>query len=226
MIVSASAITSEVRYADAADPHAEFVTVLDRRDGVEYSVEHAIVDGQNRFLILHNDGAVNFTLVEAPVDDPGAQRTLISHRDDVRLDAVDAFARHLVVSYRGEALPRIQLWPIDGADYGQPEEIAFDSELMSTGLGANPNWDSPKLRIGGGSFVTPVQIYDLDLVTGERTLLREQPVLGDYRREVSNGFVGAPPASFSGGVASWRHEVHLSPSLSPNVSLASFLAGR
>jgi oligopeptidase B len=183
LIVSASAITSEVRYADAADPDAEFVTVLPRRDGIEYSVEHAVVDGQNRFLILHNDGAVNFTLVEAPVVDPTTQRTLIAHRDDVRLDAVDAFVGHLVVSYRGAALPRIQLWPINGADYGRPEEISFDSELMSTGVGANPNWDSPKLRIGAGSFVTPVRIYDLDLVTGERTLLREQPVLGEYRRE-------------------------------------------
>jgi len=88
-----------------------------------------------------------------------------------------------VVSYRGEALPRIQLWPIENDGFGRPEEISFDSELMSAGLGANPNWGSPKLRIGAGSFVTPVRIYDLDLLTGERTLLREQPVLGDYRRE-------------------------------------------
>ena len=183
LIAAGSAITSEIRYADAADPEAEFVTVLPRRDGIEYSVEHAIVGGQDRFLILHNENAVNFMLAEAPVDDPAAQRTLIEHRDDVRLDGVDAFAGHLVLSYRGEALPRIQLWPIDDDDYGRPEEISFDSELMSAGLGANPNWDSPKLRIGAGSFVTPVRIYDLDLVTGERTLLREQPVLGDYRRE-------------------------------------------
>ena len=183
LIAAGSAITSEVRYADAGDPHAEFVTVLPRREGIEYSVEHAIVGGQDRFLILHNDNAVNFTLAEAPVDDPTAQRTLIDHRDDVRLDGVDAFAGHLVVSYRGEALPRIQLWPIKDNDYGRAEEIAFDSELMSAGLGANPNWESPKLRVGAGSFITPVRIYDLDLVTGERTLLREQPVLGDYRRE-------------------------------------------
>jgi oligopeptidase B len=183
LIASGSAITSEVRYADAANPDAEFVTVLPRREGVEYSVEHAVIGGQDRFLILHNDGAVNFTLVEAPIGDPTAQRTLIDPRDDVRLDAVDAFAGHLVVSYRGEALPRIQLWPIDGNDYGRPEEISFDSELMSAGLGANPNWDSPKLRIGAGSFVTPIRIYDIDLVTGQRTLLREQPVLGGYRRE-------------------------------------------
>jgi oligopeptidase B len=182
-IASGSSITSELRYADAADPQAEFTVVLPRREGVEYSVEHAIVGGQDRFLILHNDGAVNFTLTEAPVSDPTQQRILIPHRDDVRLEAADAFAGHLVISYRRAALPRIQLWPIDsdGGDYGDPEEIAFDSELMSSGLGGNPNWDSPKLRIRAGSLVTPLRIYDVDLGTGARTLLREQPVLGDYR---------------------------------------------
>ncbi|HEX2284496.1 MAG TPA: S9 family peptidase [Mycobacterium sp.] len=182
LIAAGSAVTSEVRYGDAVDPQAEFTTVWPRRELVEYSVEHAVVGGEDRFLILHNDGAENFTLVEAPVDDPTAFRTLIEHRDDVRLDSVDAFEGHLVVSYRSEALPRIQLWPIyPTGDYGRPEDITFDSELMSAGLGANPNWSSPKLRIGATSFVTPVRIYDVDLATGERTLLREQPVLGDYR---------------------------------------------
>jgi oligopeptidase B len=184
VIGAGSAITSELRYADSADPNAQFTVVLPRRDGVEYSVEHAVVGGQDRFLILHNDGAVNFTLVEAPVSDPTQQRTLIPHRDDVRLDGVDAFARHLVVSYRREALPRIQLWPIDSdGGYGEPEEISFDSELMSAGLGGNPNWDSPMLRIRTGSFLIPLRIYDMDLATGERTLRREQPVLGGYAPE-------------------------------------------
>lgn len=186
LIAAGSSVTSELRYADAGDPNAQFTMVWPRRDGVEYSVEHAPGDwasGQDRFLILHNDNAVNFTLVEVPVDDPTRQRTLIPHRDDVRLDGVDAFSGHLVVSYRREALPRIQLWPVS-ADGGfeDPEEISFDSELMSAGLGANPNWNSPKLRVGAGSFITPTQIYDIDLATGEHTLLREQPVLGDYRR--------------------------------------------
>ncbi len=139
-----------MHYADAADPEAAFTVVLPRRDLVEYSVEHAVVGGEDRFLIMHNDGAMNFTLVDAPVSDPTAFRTLIEARDDVRLDGVDAFEKHLVVSYRREALPRIQLWPI-GADgtYGAPEEIAFESELMSAGLSGNPNWSSPKLRVGG-----------------------------------------------------------------------------
>ena len=184
IIAAGSAVTSEMRYGDAADPQTEFTTVWPRRELVEYSVEHAIVGGEDRFLVLHNDGAENFTLVDAPVSDPTAFRTLIEHRDDVRLDAVDAFEGHLVVSYRSEALPRIQLWPVyaDGA-YGHPEDLTFESDLMSAGLGGNPNWSSPKLRIGATSFVTPVRIYDVDLASGERTLLREQPVLGDYRPE-------------------------------------------
>lgn len=181
VIAAGSAVTSELRYGPADDPTAEFQTIWERRDSVEYSVDHAVVGGEDRFLILHNDGAENFALVEAPVDDPTAHRTLIEHRDDVRLDSVDAFDGHLVVSYRSEALPRIALWPVDGNGYGTMQPITFDSELMSVGLSANPNWSAPKLRIGATSFVTPVRIYDLDLATGERTLLREQPVLGDYR---------------------------------------------
>jgi oligopeptidase B len=181
IIAAGSAVTSELRYGDATDGETEFTAIWPRRELVEYSVEHAIVGGEDRFLILHNDGAENFTLVDAPVSDPTAFRTLIEHRDDVRLDSVDAFEGHLVVSYRSEALPRIQLWPVypDGG-YGHPEDITFDSELMSAGLSGNPNWSSPKLRVGATSFVIPVRIYDIDLATGERTLLREQPVLGDY----------------------------------------------
>lgn len=187
-IATGSSVTSEMLYGDAADADAQFVSILPRRNLVEYSVEHAVVGGEDRFLILHNDGAENFTLVEAPVSDPTAFRTLIEHRADVRLDAVDAFAEQLVVSYRSEALPRIQLWPIvedGGADgsYGRPEEITFDTELTSSGLSANPNWSAPTLRVATTSFIVPVRVYDIDLATGERTLLREQAVLGDYRPE-------------------------------------------
>ena len=183
-IASGSSVTSETLYGDASDGDTEFVPILPRRDSVEYSVEHAVVGGEDRFLILHNDGAENFTLVEAPVSDPSAFRTLIAHREDVRLDGVDAFERHLVVSYRSEALPRIQLWPIaDGGGYGEPEEITFATELTSSGLSGNPNWSAPVLRVGTTSFIVPVRVFDVDLGTGERTLLREQTVLGDYRSD-------------------------------------------
>ncbi|MDT5126408.1 MAG: oligopeptidase, partial [Mycobacterium sp.] len=69
-IAAGSAVTSEVFYGDATDSVATFTSILPRRELVEYSVEHAVVGGEDRFLILHNDGAENFTLVEAPVSDP------------------------------------------------------------------------------------------------------------------------------------------------------------
>jgi oligopeptidase B len=183
-IATGSAVTTEIHYGDATDAETEFVTVLPRREGVEYSVEHAVVGGEDRFLILHNDGAENFTLVEAPVSDPTAFHTLVEHREDVRLDGVDAFANQLVVSFRGNALPRIELWPVDAdGTYGRPEEITFDTELTSSGLSGNPNWSAPVLRVATTSFIVPVRIYDIELATGERTMLREQTVLGDYRPE-------------------------------------------
>lgn len=183
VIAAASAVTSEVLVADAADPQAEFAVVLPRRDGVEYSVEHAIINGEDRFFILHNDGAANFTLVEAPVADPAAQTTIIPPREDVRLEDVDAFAGHVVVSYRREGLPCVQIRAIGAAGLGDPQDITFDSELMACGLAGNPNWDGPRLRVGATSFLAPMRIYDIDLASGERSLLREQPVLGGYRRD-------------------------------------------
>ncbi|MEV0672324.1 S9 family peptidase [Mycobacterium sp. NPDC050441] len=182
-VASGSAVTTDVRYVDANDPTAELTTVWERRDLVEYSVEHAVVGGEDRFLILHNDGAENFMLVDAPVSDPSDFRPLIEHRPDVRLDGIDAFDGFLVISYRSEALPKMALWPLTADGYGTREELTFDSELTAAGMGGNPNWSTPKLRIGATSFITPARIYDLDLATGERTLLREQPVLGDYRPE-------------------------------------------
>lgn len=130
-------------------------------------------------MILHNDGAVNFTLTEAPVSDPTRQRTLIPHRDDVRLDAVDAFEGHLVISYRRAALPRLQLWRIDAdGTYARPEEISFDSELMSAGLAGNPNWSAPRLRIRAGSLVIPARVYDIDFVTGSGPCCASNPCWG------------------------------------------------
>ncbi|MFD4293382.1 S9 family peptidase [Rhodococcus sp. NPDC058532] len=180
-----SKITSEIWYLDSADPEGEFTVVLPREEGVEYAVDHAVVGGEDRFLILHNgaaDGvkAENFTLVDAPVADPTEQRTLIEHRADVRLEDVDAFAGHLVVTYRREALTRLAVWPLTGAGYGELRELEFGEELYSVGAGSTPEWESPLLRLGYTSFITPSRVYDLEIASGALLLRKEQPVLGGY----------------------------------------------
>ncbi|QQD77125.1 S9 family peptidase [Curtobacterium sp. YC1] len=178
-----SKITSEAHVLDAADPTGEFQVVWPRREGVEYEIEHAIVGGSDRFLVLHNDGAENFELVDVPADDPTSERdrrVVVAHHSERRIESVDAFAGHLALEYRSEALPRVAIIPIEGDGYGDAHEVPFDETLFSAGLGGNPEWEQPTLRLGYTSFVTPSEISDLDLATGEVTVLKRQPVLGGY----------------------------------------------
>ncbi|GAC70565.1 S9 family peptidase [Gordonia soli] len=184
-----SKITSEVYVLPADDPTGEFRSVAGRVEGVEYSAEHAVIGGEDYFVIVHNevrDGvkAENFAIDIAPVDDLSARRELIAHDPDRRIEDLDAFADYLVLSYRSGALPRIaiaDLRRVQGIptidDFVEPH---FDQELYSVGLGGNPEWSTPRLRIGYGSFVEPTEILDLDVATGERTLLKRQVVLGGY----------------------------------------------
>ena len=180
-----SKVTSEIRYLESSDPQGEFTVVWPREEGVEYGVEHAVIGGEDRFLIMHNgvvDGvkAENFTLVETPVTDPTEQRTLIAHRADVRLEDVDAFAGHLVVGYRRDALTRLAVWPLTESGYGELHELEFDEELYSVGAGSNPEWGSPLLRLGYTSFITPSRVYDYEIAGGALLLRKEQSVLGGY----------------------------------------------
>ncbi|MBA2640194.1 MAG: S9 family peptidase [Nocardioidaceae bacterium] len=182
MIGIGSKTSSEVRVLDSDDPAGEPRLVAARRDGVEYSVEHAVVGGEDRFLILHNDGAVNFVLAEAPVSHPTPEHwtEVLAHRDDVRLDDVDAFATHLVVAYRRDALPRTAVLPLTATGYGPPTEVDFDEELFSCFPGGNPEWAQPHVRVMFTSFVTPASVYDRDVRSGTQVLRKQQPVLGDY----------------------------------------------
>ncbi|MFY2787895.1 S9 family peptidase [Rhodococcus sp. MALMAid1271] len=190
MIWVGSKITSECLVLESSDPEGEFRVVLPRTDGVEYSIEHAVVAGEDRFLITHNgsvngwgtegEKAENFLLADAPVSDPLDQRILVPHREDVRVEDIDAFAGHLIFTYRREALTRMAIWPLTDQGYGECRELEFDEELYSVGAGSNPEWDQPLLRMVYTSFITPAQVYDLDIASGELLLRKSQPVLGEF----------------------------------------------
>ncbi|MGW4353261.1 S9 family peptidase [Nocardia sp. NPDC004582] len=185
VIMTGSKITTENWILEADNPEGEFRVLIPRREGVEYSAEHAVIGGQDKLLILHNDvvdgvKAVNFVLAEAPLADPSALKILIPHRDDVRLEDIDAFADKLVLSYRREALPRVAVWPLTADGYGELKDIDFDLALFSAGLSSNPEWEQPMLRIGLTSFITPTQVFDYVPETGELLLRKEQVVLGGY----------------------------------------------
>ncbi len=186
-----SKITSEVHLLDSLAPEQGFRVVWPRVEGVEYDVEHVVVSGEDRLLVLHNDGAENFELVDVAADDPLGERTVVlPHSSEVRLDGVDAFADHVVVSSRRDVLSRVGIMPLTGAlaggaigGYGALQDLEFDEPLFDVGLAGNPEWNAPSLRLGVTSFVTPSTVLDLRLDSGERTVLKRQPVLGGYRSE-------------------------------------------
>lgn len=168
-----SKITSEVSILDATDPTGEFQVVRPRKTGVEYGVEHA----GDFFYVLHNDGARNFELATAPLDDPGTWTPLIEHRDDTRLLEIDAFAGHAVVHFRRDGLTGLRVLPYDD----QPSyEIDFPEPLYDVGPAGNPEFVTNRLRLAYTSMVTPASVYDYDLATHELILLKRKPVLGGY----------------------------------------------
>jgi len=174
-----SSITSEEYLVDLQGKITdEPQLVWPRTEGVEYEIDHAVVDGEDRLLILHNQDALDFELVSVAASDPqGEHRVVIAHEAGRRLLGVDCFRDFAVAAYRSEGLERVGL-----LDYATDaiEELRFDEPLFSAGPGGNPEWHSPFLRLGYASFVTPSTVYDLDLSTRDLILRKQQPVRGGY----------------------------------------------
>ncbi|WP_410810366.1 S9 family peptidase [Micromonospora sp. 067-2] len=165
-----SKVTSEVWVIPAGNPTGAPAVIAARRQGIEYAVEHH----GHRFLILHNDGAEDFALAFTSADTPGDWVPLIEHSPGTRLEAVDAFANHLVVSLRTDGLTGLRVLPVGG---GGEYDIDFPEPLYSVGLDANPEYRAGQVRLRYSSLVTPDSIYDFDLVTRQMVLRRQKPVL-------------------------------------------------
>jgi oligopeptidase B len=167
VIRSRSQVTSEVWLLEAAEPDGEFTVVAPRRQGVDYDVD----DAGDRLLILHNDGAENFEIATAPLEETAAWTPLVPHRADTRLLDVAAFADFIVVYFRRDGLTGLRI-------LGDPDrDVAFDEPIYRVAPGPNPEYDSTRFRLSYTSLVTPGSVYDCDMATGELTLLKRQPVL-------------------------------------------------
>ena len=174
---SGSSVTSECSIVDAADPTATPRAVWPRRDGVEYDVDHAVIDGEDWLYILHNDGALDFELVRAPLADPAATEVVLPHTPGRRLLDIDCFRDFAIVEYRSGGLPRVAV--LDYAS-GELREISFPDPLYAAGASGNPEWAPPVIRLGYGSFTTPGSVFEYELATGELLLRKRAEVQGGY----------------------------------------------
>ena len=173
LITSHSAVTSEVRFLDAADPTGEATVVAPRRQGVEYHVGHQrLAGGADRLIVLHNDGAENFELATAAPAQPADWTPLIPHRADTRLVRAEAFAGHLVVHFRRDGLTGVRIIDAGGA----ARDVPFAEPLYTVAPAANPEYETETYRLHYTSLVTPHSVYQCELATGELTMLKRTPV--------------------------------------------------
>lgn len=184
LIGTQSTVSSEYWYADAADPKLEFRLFLARERDHEYQVEH--FDG--RWIVRTNWQAKNFRIVEVARGDEGrreAWRDLVPHDPEGFVHGFDVFRNFLAVEERAGGLRKIRIrpWkaPAGPASGGLRETfITADEPTYAMRLGANAEIDSDTVRYVYTSLTTPTSTYDLDTRTGARTLLKREPVLGDF----------------------------------------------
>jgi oligopeptidase B len=168
-------LANEYRYVDADQPGGTFTVILPRERGHEHSVDHL----GDHWYIRTNSDAENFRLVRAPVANPGKEQweEVIPHRDDVLLEGIDIFREHLVVTERTNGLIRLRVRPwSDRSEH----YITFDEPAYLAYTTGNPEIDTRVLRFGYQSLNTPTSVYDYDMVTRERTLLKRDEVLGGF----------------------------------------------
>jgi oligopeptidase B len=171
-----SKLTSEHRLLATDDPEGTPRLVAPRRQGVEYSVEPA----GDRLLVVHNDEAEDFALAQAPLDASSHTQwvPVLPPQPGVRLLGVDAYASHVVVTLRRDGLSGLHVLPRDTAgDLLAGADVAFDEPLFTVGSPGAPEYDTPSIRVDYASMLTPASVYDYDLASGERTLLKRTAVL-------------------------------------------------
>lgn len=175
IIHSGQTLSDEVRYLDANNPTGQFQVLEPRERGLEYSVDHFA----GNFYIRTNLDAENFRLMRAPVNSPGKANwsEVIGNRDDVYLQSFEIFRDYLVVTERKGGLRQIRImpWRGEGEHYLQFDEPAYVA-FVST----NPELDSEVLRYGYQSMTTPSTIYDYNMSTREREMVKQDEVLGGF----------------------------------------------
>ncbi|WP_341263773.1 S9 family peptidase [Morganella morganii] len=168
-----SPVTSEVHLINANDPLQPPVCFSPRQDGREYHVDH--LDGQFYIRSDHENELFGLYQTEAP-ENPW--QTLIAPQPDTDLEDFTLFRDWLVLQERHAALPQIR---IIHRQSGKETQVGFDDGAYCAWLGLNPEPDSQLLRYGYTSMTTPASVYELDMVSGERTLLKQAQVNGFQR---------------------------------------------
>jgi oligopeptidase B len=175
LIVSGSKTSTEYRYIPADHPTEAPKVILAREADHEYSVDHR----GDLFYIRTNQGAKNFRLVTAPVSDPRKAnwKEIIPHRREIKLDDIDLFANHLVVTELENGLQQLRIVDLKT---NKSHRIEFPEPVYSAFVSTNAEFDTRVVRFGYQSLVTPSSIFDYDMDAKTRVLRKQTDVPGGF----------------------------------------------
>src|SRR5882672_7772690 len=177
LLGSESKTSTEWRFLPADTPTAELRTISPREADHEYNVDHR----GNLFYIRTNKGAKNFRVVTAPVSNPGQAnwKELIAHRPEVKIEDVDLFANHLVLSEWEHGLQKIEILNFQT---NKRLRVEFPEPVYSASLAQNREFATGVVRYNYQSLVTPSSVFDYDMNTGKATRLKETEVPGGFNK--------------------------------------------
>ncbi|WP_144818631.1 oligopeptidase B [Enterobacter sp. DE0047] len=180
IIYLASATTSECLLLDAELPDAQPIMFLPRRKDHEYNLDHY----QHTFYLRSNREGKNFGLYRTKVRNDKQWEVLIPPRDHIMLEGFTLFTDWLVVEERQRGLTSLRQI---NRKTREVTGIAFDDPAYVTWLAYNPEPETSRLRYGYSSMTTPDTLFELDMNTGERRVLKQAEVHGfdasQYRSE-------------------------------------------
>jgi len=174
-IVSHGHTSSEFQLTDADNP-VDFKVFQPREKNHKYEIAHY----KNKFYITTNWNAKNFRLMETDLDKTTKEnwKEVIPHRTDVLIEEIEIFNKCLVVAERENGLIRMRL--INWDDH-QEHFLDFGEEVYTASISINYDFDSEWLRYSYSSLTTPNSLYDYNLITKEKKLLKQQEVIGPFK---------------------------------------------
>ena len=179
VIGSAMTVSNEYHILEADTPDGDFRLFQKREKDLEHSIAHY----GDHFYVYTNLEAKNFRLMKTPEKKTTKENweEVIPHRSDVLLEGIDIFKDYLVLSERIKGISQIRIKPWDGSE---EHYIEFGQEAFLAATSTNPEFDTPILRVGFTSMTTPNSVYDYNMVTKEKTLLKQQEVVGGYEENL------------------------------------------
>ena len=164
------------------EPYGEFIDLVTYQEEHEYYADKM----GDYYYIVSNYQAKNFKLMKVSIDqvaDMNNWQEVIPHRDNVLLEGIEIFHDFIVTTERENGQIRFIVHTINGKNAGQQYPLSFDDPCYFACLGDNPEPESTVARLYYSSLTTPGSLYEFDLATGERKLLKQQKVLGEFDKD-------------------------------------------